>query len=81
MIGAIELVFIDKGRKENVEEGNLFCVIRRDDGNRPMMERIGADLDPRFPKEVIAEIVVVELREETSVGWVTRSTREIKLGD
>jgi hypothetical protein len=81
MIGATELVFIDKGRKDQVEEGNLFYVIRRGDGNRPIMERIGADQDPRFPKEVIAEIVVVELRDETSVGWVTRSSKEIKLGD
>ena len=81
MIGATELVFVDKGRKHGVEEGNLFYVIRRGDGNRPMMERIGADQDPRFPKEVVAEIVVVEVRDETSVGWVTRSTKEIKLGD
>jgi hypothetical protein len=81
MIGATELVFIDKGRKDGVEEGNLFYVIRRGDGNRPIMERIGADQDPRFPKEVIAEIVVVEVRDETVVGWVTRSSKEIKLGD
>jgi hypothetical protein len=81
MIGTTQLVFVDKGRKDGVEEGNLFYVIRRGDGNRPMMERIGADQDPRFPKEVVAEIIVVEVREETSVGWVTRSAKEIKLGD
>jgi hypothetical protein len=81
MIGATELIFVDKGRKQGVEEGNLFYVIRRGDGNRPIMERIGADQDARFPKEVVAEIVVVEVRDETSVAWVTRSTREIKAGD
>ncbi|MBI5477374.1 MAG: LysM peptidoglycan-binding domain-containing protein [Deltaproteobacteria bacterium] len=81
MIGATELIFVDKGKKQGVEEGSLFYVIRRGDGNRPMMERIGADQDARFPKEVVAEIVVVEVRDETSVGWVTRSTKEIKAGD
>jgi len=81
MIGSTQLVFVDKGRKDGVEEGNLFYVIRRGDGNRPIMERIGADQDSRFPKEVIAEIIVVEVREETAVGWVTRSAKEIKLGD
>jgi len=29
----------------------------------------------------VAEILVVEVRDETSVGWVTRATREIKAGD
>jgi hypothetical protein len=81
MIGATELIFVDKGRKHGVEEGNLFYVIRRGDGNRPMMERIGADQDARFPKEVVAEIVVVEVRDETATAWVTRSTKEIKAGD
>jgi hypothetical protein len=81
MIGATELIFVDKGRKHGVEEGNLFYVIRRGDGNRPIMERIGADQDARFPKEVVAEIIVVEVRDETATGWVTRSTKEIKAGD
>ena len=81
MIGSTELIFVDKGRKQGVLEGNLFYVIRRGDGNRPMMERVGADQDNRFPKEVVAEILVVEVRDETSVGWVTRATREIKAGD
>jgi hypothetical protein len=80
LIGQTELVFIDKGRKDSVSEGNLFYVVRRGDGYRPMMERV-VEEDPRFPKEVVAEIVVVEARDETSVGWVTRSTKEIKAGD
>ena len=82
LIGGSEMVFVDRGRKHGVEEGNSFLVVRRGDGNRPMMERVGADTDdPRFPKEVVAEVVILEARDDTSVGWVLRASKEVRRGD
>jgi hypothetical protein len=80
LIGSTDLVFIDRGKRNGVEEGNLFYVVRRGDGYRPIAERVQHD-DGRYPKEVVAELVVVDAREETSVAYVQRSSKELRIGD
>ncbi|HEY3358515.1 MAG TPA: LysM peptidoglycan-binding domain-containing protein [Polyangia bacterium] len=82
LISSSDLIFIDRGKRQGVEDGNLFYVIRRGDGYRPNMEQARAQQDDtRFPKEVVAELVVVEVRDDTSLAYVTRSSKEIKVGD
>ncbi len=77
--GADALVFIDRGREDKVEVGNRLVVIRRGDGYQPI---VGApNEDPRFPREVVAELLVVDVRAKTSSAFITRAAKEIRIGD
>lgn len=80
LLGSDMLVFIDRGRKDGVVEGNRFQVIRRGDPNRLPLENTGLN-DTRFPREVVAEILIVEVREQTSGGVVISALKETHLGD
>lgn len=80
MIAAQELVFVDRGRKDGVEIGNKLLVVRRGDGVLPVRE-IAPVYNPRFPRETVAEILVVDLREDIATGLVTRSYKETRVGD
>ncbi len=76
LIGEHHVVFIDRGSKDGVEEGNLFSVIRRGD---PLDSTEG---DPkRFPPEDVATIVVVDVKEAASAALVIRSVRELEVGE
>jgi hypothetical protein len=81
LIGSSEVIFIDRGRKQGVEEGNLFYVVRRGDGYRPTMEQDRVQDDRRYPKEVVAELIVVDVRDDTSLAYVQRSSKELRIGD
>lgn len=73
------VVVIDRGRQDGVELGNRFEVLRRGDGYQPL---VGNRLDgPRFPQEVIAQMQVVDVRENTAVALITDSKVEAKIGD
>ncbi len=78
--GTDELVFIDRGRKHGVHLGNRFLVLRRGDGYRKVLVDPEKD-NAEFPHEVIAEITVLDLRDEVSVGLVTRGIKELRVGE
>jgi len=80
LIGAENIVFVDRGKNDGVEIGNRFIVTRRGDGYQPLLARGPVD-DKRFPRETIAEIVVVDLRDHIATGLVTHSTQEARVGD
>jgi hypothetical protein len=80
MIASDQLIFLDRGEKDGVEVGNRFFITRRGDGYQPVLAT-GAVDDRRFPRETIAEVVVVDLRERLSAGMVLRSQKEAKVGD
>ncbi|MCA9669250.1 MAG: LysM peptidoglycan-binding domain-containing protein [Myxococcales bacterium] len=80
LIGTDELVFIDKGRKQGVELGNRFLVLRRGDGYRQILTEPEDD-NPKFPYEVVAEIAVLDLRDDASVGYVTKAKKDLRVGD
>jgi len=80
MIGPDELVFLNRGREAHVEAGNRFLVQRRGDGHRDMYQDLESDNEV-FPDETVAEISVIEARDQTSIGVVTRATRELREGD
>lgn len=81
LIGAENLVFLDRGKDDGVEVGNRFIVTRRGDGYEPLLNRKGPLDDRRFPRETIGEIVVVDLRDHLATGFVTYSTKEARVGD
>jgi len=80
-IPADEIVFVDRGRKDGVADGNRFFVVRRGDGYKKLLSDESVSDDPRYPKEVVAEILVVEAHDHTSVGYVSRLNKEVHPGD
>jgi hypothetical protein len=80
LIGSDEVVFLDRGKNDHVEVGNRLLVTRRGDGDQPVLHEGPVD-DPRFPREDIAEVLVVDVGEQVSTGLVTRSLKETIVGD
>lgn len=75
-MGESHVVFIDKGKRDGVEEGNIFKVIRQ--GDPLSSDRREA---ARFPKEEVATIVVIDVTNEASAGLVLKAIRELEVGD
>ena len=81
IIDSEEIVFVDRGRNDGVADGNRFFVVRRGDGYKKLLSEETTTDDPRYPKEVVAEILVVEAHDRTSVGYVARINKEVHPGD
>jgi hypothetical protein len=78
-IGEHHTVFLDKGRQDGVEEGNVFTVIRSGD---PYGHDSNAPLrDPSLPKEDVGTLVVVDAQQTSSLALVVKSLRELYVGD
>ena len=78
-VGEHHLVFVDKGKADGVEIGNVFTVVRSGDPyskppKRPMREA-------GYQKEDIGDLVVVDAQETASPALVVRSLHEIAIGD
>jgi hypothetical protein len=80
LIGAEHLIFLDKGKKDGVQVGNRFLIVRRGDGYQPVLSAGPVD-DKRFPRETIAEAMVIDLRNGIATALVTKSTKEARVGD
>jgi hypothetical protein len=83
LAGENQLVFVDKGRADGVEEGNVFTVTRAGD---PYGQPIGINdmsirEDRSYPSEDIGELLVVDAKENFSTALVVRSLRELFAGD
>ncbi|MDX2021105.1 MAG: LysM peptidoglycan-binding domain-containing protein [Deltaproteobacteria bacterium] len=75
-----DFVVLSRGSKDGIKVGNRSYVIRKGDGYRPRMERDPA-YDDGYPKEIVAQLLVVDVHEEAAVAWVERSTKEIQVGE
>ena len=75
-----ELVFVDKGRNQGVQTGNRFLVLRQGDGYKRLLQDED-DENPKYPREAVAELTVIDVRDDTSVALVTRAIKEIRVGD
>jgi hypothetical protein len=73
-----QIVFVDKGHKDGVKEGNRFFAMRKRDEYRASMNQ--KDDNEHYPFEVLAEMRVIEVRPETSTCLITASTRILKDG-
>ena len=80
MVGPDTLVFVDRGSKDGVEVGNRLYVTRRGDGILPLRSKGPID-DPKYPRENIAEMMVVDLRDNLATCWVTKAIKETRIGD
>jgi hypothetical protein len=78
-LGEQHLVFVDKGKADGVEEGNIFRVVRSGD---PLgLEGEALTDDPRLPTEIMGDLLVVDVKDHVSTALVTKSLRELVIGD
>jgi hypothetical protein len=80
LLGSGHFVILNRGSKDGVQVGNRTFVIRRGDGYRATLEAWEKH-DPNMPKEVVAEILVVDVRDNASVAWISRTSKELKVGE
>jgi hypothetical protein len=80
LLGSGHFVILNRGRRDGVKAGNRTFVIRRGDGYRATLESWEKH-DPTMPKEVVGEILVLEVRDNASVAWIARTTKELKVGE
>lgn len=81
IVGTETLVFVDRGKKDGVEVGNRFVVVRRGDGYQPLRSRGLPVDDKRFPRETIGELLVLDVREGVSTGFMMTEAKETLIGD
>jgi hypothetical protein len=80
LLGAGDFVILNRGKRDGVQVGNRTFVIRRGDGYRGTLESWETH-DPDSPREVVGEILVVDARDDASVAWISRSNKELKVGE
>jgi hypothetical protein len=80
LLGYGHFVVLNRGKRDGVQIGNRTFVIRRGDGYRSTLEAWEKH-DPTAPKEVVGEILVLDVRDNASVAWIARSTKVLKVGE
>ena len=78
MAAAHQVVFVDRGSAQGVRAGNRFFAVENRDLWRE--SRNEPDDRPGYPKEVLAELRVLEARPQTSTCLITESVRELAVG-
>lgn len=78
-VGEHHVVFVDRGHADGVEEGNVFTVVRS--GDLYDRDPYTAPWDDRLPKEDVGNLLVIDVKERASAALVTRSLRELVIGD
>jgi hypothetical protein len=83
LIGARQVVVIDRGSADRLEVGNRLHVVRRGDAYQKVMgpkSNVGKN-DTRYPARSIGEVMVVQTGKRNAVAVVTRSDKEFGVGD
>lgn len=73
-------VVLNRGRRDGLQPGNRLRILRQGDGYRRVMDADDLN-DPRFPPDAVAEVMTVDVRDETSIAWVSGGNRSIRIGD
>lgn len=76
--GPSYMVYLDKGSKDGLETGNMLSVYRRGDGLDLLNKKVKKS---QLPFEMIGELVVMQVSEETSVAIITKSLTGLEAGD
>jgi hypothetical protein len=77
--GENHVVFVDKGEKDGVQEGNVFSIFRSGDQYKTRPDR--ATWDESLPVEHIGDLLVVDVKESASTALVLKSVKEVMIGD
>jgi hypothetical protein len=79
--GQFNFAYLDKGRIHGLQRGNRLVIERRGDGGWYGDPDVDDEELDKFPWERLGEIMVVEVFEETAVGIVTMTIKELKRGE
>ena len=77
--GENHVVFVDRGERDGVEEGNVFKVLRS--GDQYKIDPTRGSWDPRLPIEPIGDLLVIDVKERASTALITKSIKELMVGD
>jgi hypothetical protein len=85
-IGEAHVVFLDKGSRDGVAEGDVFQVVHWGDGLGKVLKSAmpeDENLAPpaNVPREVVATLVVFDTSPSTATAMVVKSLREVIVGD
>jgi hypothetical protein len=80
LLATENFVVLSAGGKAGLRVGNRSFVVRRGDGQRSLMEEWDRQ-DPSFPKDVVAELWILDVRDDTAVAWVARANKELRVGE
>ncbi|HSM92695.1 MAG TPA: LysM peptidoglycan-binding domain-containing protein [Anaeromyxobacteraceae bacterium] len=78
-LGEHHVVFVDKGKDDGVQEGNVFKVVRAGDPYGGPLDH--AKWDGHFPQEDVGDLLVIDVKDHASTALVTRSLVELYVGD
>lgn len=83
IIGTKQLIFIDRGKKYKVKKGYTFYVTRRGDAYRTIgqFKQKQHRGERNWPKELVAQIVIINVDWNHCVGYVSKALKEIRIGD
>lgn len=83
LIGARQVVVLDRGAEHRLKVGNRLHVVRRGDAYAKVMgpkTNVGKN-DTRYPARSLGEVMVVQTGKRNSIAVVTRSDKEFGVGD
>ncbi len=72
------LVYLDKGARDGIEKGMMLTIHRRGDGLNELARGVKTE---ELPWEVVGEVVVVHVGEDTSSAVITKSLTGLVAGD
>lgn len=83
IIGANQIVIVDRGASAGVKPGNRMMVVRRGDAYQPQKGPKAAVKrdDPTYPDDPIAQLLVVDVGKESAIAIVTYTSKEAEIGD
>jgi len=76
-IGENDVVYLDLGKTQGLQVGNLLYVVRDVPLDKTFVQREASPL----PQQVLGAVVVVEVSDKTSTALVVKSVETIYLGD
>jgi hypothetical protein len=80
LLATENFVVLAAGGRAGLQVGNRAFVVRRGDGQRDVMEDWDRQ-EPGYPKDVVAELWILDVKDEASVAWVAKTNKELRVGE
>jgi hypothetical protein len=83
LLGEHQIVVVDKGSADGVQQGNTFTVVRRQDPTVSVDTFVhpSQSIDETLPVEDIGTCVAVDVKDRASMCLLTRTLRDLEKGD
>jgi hypothetical protein len=75
--GESHYVFVNKGAENNVRVGNRFFIYQRAEG----LDRPGSEPGEKIPWRIVGQVMLLDVRENVSLGIITDTDKEVHIGD